>query len=74
MFVALNILEKQMQYSKANDVYNLKYLAVNGNDIMEVGLEGEEVGVILNSLLDMVMKEEVKNNKEDLLAAISKIE
>lgn len=73
MFVALNILEKQMQYSRENDVYSLKYLAVNGNDIAEAGFEGEEIGNILNELLDMVMREDIKNNKEDLLSAVSKM-
>lgn len=73
MFVALNILEKQMQYSRENDVYSLKYLAVNGNDITEAGFEGEEIGNILNELLDMVMREDIKNNKEDLLSAVSKM-
>lgn len=73
MFVALDVLEKQMQFCKENDVYCLQYLAVNGNDIIEAGFEGKEIGDILDKLLDSVMREEVKNNKEDLMIAVSKL-
>jgi tRNA nucleotidyltransferase (CCA-adding enzyme) len=72
MFVALNILQKQMQFCKENDVYCLQYLAVNGNDIMQAGFEGKDIGDILNKLLDMVMREDVRNNREELLAVVSK--
>ena len=73
MFVALDVLQKQMQFCKENDVFSLQYLAVNGNDIIQAGFEGKDVGHILNHLLDMVMREDVRNNKEELLAAVSKI-
>lgn len=72
MLVALNILQKQMQFCKENDVYCLQYLSVNGNDIKQAGFEGKEIGNILNKLLDMVMREDVRNNREELLAAVSK--
>lgn len=71
MFVTLDVLQKQMEFCKQNDVYCLQYLAVNGNDIIQAGFEGKEVGSILDRLLDMVMREDVRNNKEELLAAIS---
>lgn len=71
MFTALNILQKQIQFCKENDVYSLQHLAVNGNDIMKAGFEGKNIGNILNKLLDMVMREDVQNNREKLLAAVS---
>lgn len=73
MIVALDVLYKQMEFCKEYDVYCLQYLAVDGNDIMQVGFDGKEVGCILDKLLDMVMREEVRNNKEELLTAVSKM-
>ena len=48
-------------------VYDVKYLAVNGNDIAELGYKGKEIGWALNYLLDMVMRENVVNTKSELL-------
>lgn len=45
----------------------LEDLAVNGNDLMELGLEGEEIGRMLAMLLDVVHKTPRCNNKEFLL-------
>lgn len=46
-------------------------LAVNGNDLMNAGLKGKEIGDMQKSLLLKIYSGKVKNNKEDLLALIS---
>ena len=47
---------------------SLKKLAVNGRDIMTIGIEeGRQIGEILNCLLDAVIAEEVENKYDDLL-------
>lgn len=46
---------------------SLKKLAVNGNDIKKLGFSGEEIGIILNKLLDMVIEEKCENKKDKLL-------
>lgn len=52
----------------------LKDLSVNGKDIMGLGVsEGKEIGIVLHSLLDMVLNDDVCNNKDDLLSAAKKI-
>jgi len=49
--------------------FSLKDLAVNGRDLMDLGIaEGKSVGVVLNNLLEMVINEEAENEKDDLLA------
>ena len=48
----------------------IKDLAVNGHDLMAVGLSGKAVGQMLNRLLELVMDETVKNEKAALLARI----
>lgn len=53
-----------------DECISLKNLAVNGWDLMALGLSGKEIGDALNKLLDMVIDEKVINVKEDLIAAI----
>lgn len=45
-------------------------LAVNGYDIMALGYEGKEVGMVLNELLEHVLENPILNNKADLLYII----
>lgn len=48
--------------------FGLRNLAVNGNDLLSLGIKkGPEIGKILNSLLDGVCEGQYQNNKESLL-------
>lgn len=49
---------------------SLKNLAVKGQDIMDLGFEGPEVGQKLNWLLQIVINGEEKNEKEILLTIL----
>ena len=45
----------------------VKDLAINGNDLMEIGIQqGKEIGIALNWLLEMVLINPDLNNYEDL--------
>jgi len=58
------ILEKLL----AEDAcFSLKQLAVNGRDMMALGLQGPAVGAALERLLDAVVNGEVPNQREELL-------
>lgn len=49
---------------------NVKDLAVNGRDLMEIGYQADaKLGQALRLLLEMVLKNSVENRKEKLLAA-----
>lgn len=48
--------------------FSLKQLAVNGRDLMELGLSGPAVGKSLGVLLNAVMDGELSNDREMLLA------
>lgn len=52
---------------KQNLSFSLKDLAVNGNDLINLGFTGKEIGEKLKFLLDAVLNDNVKNNKDDLL-------
>ena len=50
-----------------NACLSLKDLAVNGHDLMALGIRGRAVGETLNRLLEAVIEEEVPNEKQALL-------
>lgn len=63
-----NLIEKIV---KNKECYNLKHLAVNGDDIISLGYyQGEVIGNILDYLLNMVIEEKAENNKEELINII----
>ena len=53
-------VEKQMQVT-VND------LAINGNDLIELGFAGTEIGKVKGELLDKYLSEEIQNKKEEML-------
>ena len=61
------------QAVKENHPTNLKQLAVNGSDIVEMGIKGPEVGRVLKELMDIVIDNPDRNNRDDLLGMIPNI-
>lgn len=55
-----------------NICFALKDLAVNGHDLMALGFSGPAIGAELNRLLELVMDEQLLNEKEALLRAVKK--
>ena len=53
-----------------NTCLTLKDLAVNGHDLMALGIQGKAIGTTLNSLLEQVLDEKLPNEKQALLAYI----
>lgn len=52
-----------------NDCFSVKHLAVNGNDLLKLGIPaGKKIGKTLEILLDAVISGKVQNQKESLLA------
>lgn len=50
------------------DCTSLKQLAVNGSDLQKLGCQGQQVGWMLEKLLDRVLAEPAFNTREELLA------
>jgi len=62
--MANNILEEE-------ECFTLKDLAINGNDLIDLGMKPDRMfSIILNNLLDMVINEELENTREILLGFI----
>ena len=66
------LLEQLLEQIKQEDTcLHVKDLAVNGLDLMEMGvLPGPQMGQMLNRLLDMVLNEEIPNEKDALMGKV----
>ena len=53
-----------------DECYSIKQLDISGNDIMSLGFKGNNVGEILNFLLDAVINEKVTNSILSLIEYI----
>lgn len=57
------------EIEEKDECYSLKGLAVDGKDLISIGVtNGEKIGKSLAVLLDKVMREELENTKEALLS------
>lgn len=52
---------------KSGECFSMKHLAVTGDDLLELGLRGRELGDMLRFLLDYVMEYPANNRRELLL-------
>ncbi len=57
---------------KEESCVSLSKLAVNGNDMLEIGLSGREIGAALSFLLEAVISGEAENDRQALLKYYSK--
>ncbi|MDO5397349.1 MAG: HD domain-containing protein [bacterium] len=57
-----------------NECVNVKSLAVNGRDMISLGLKGREIGDALNLALNAVIDEKVKNEKTALMEYLTNTE
>ncbi len=61
------ILSSLDEIISQNEAFTVKELAVNGRDLIELGLTGKAVGDALNALLERVIGDELENSREALL-------
>ena len=64
--LGINSYKELKNILKAGECFSLKHLAVNGDDLRALGLEGRALGETLNFLLEYVM-EFPENNRRELL-------
>lgn len=58
------------EIEKNKECYSLKELSINGKDLQKLGYKGKEIGIKLNQILDMVIKEPNLNDKDVLIKLI----
>ena len=54
-----------------NACLSLKDLAVKGSDLMALGYNGKEIGIMLHKLLDLILDEKLPNDRDTLLAWVA---
>ena len=59
-----------IQIKESNACFTLKSLEVNGHDLISLGFEGKQIGIILNDILTLVINEKIENNKDDIISYI----
>ena len=63
-----HIIEQQL-------CFQLKDLAVNGKDLLDIGIpQGRQIGLLLHKLMEMVINEEIENDKKQLLIVAKSID
>ena len=62
------LAERARTLTNDNCCVSLSQLAVKGSDIAALGVSGKDIGSILGKLLDLVITEELPNEKETLIA------
>lgn len=55
---------------KSGDCFSIKHLAIGGDELLELGYRGRELGEMLSFLLDYVMEYPENNRKELLLSLV----
>jgi len=69
-----NIQSTMSKILEEKQCFTLKQLAVNGNDLIKIGIhDGKIIGEILNWLLEQVMENQLENKKDTLIIAAKKI-
>jgi tRNA nucleotidyltransferase (CCA-adding enzyme) len=70
---AIDRMEKKAEEMyEREECLSLKDLALNGNDISDLGYKGKEIGEALSFLLDAVISEKVANKREKLIEYLTK--
>ncbi len=65
-------LELMEEILKTGQCFRLKDLCIDGNDLMELGISGTQIGRVLKFLLNEVIEERCKNEKSALLELAKK--
>jgi tRNA nucleotidyltransferase (CCA-adding enzyme) len=68
-FSKIGLLERLLQeIIDSKEVFDMKNLAINGNDLIEIGFkQGKELGNLLKELMDVVLEHPEMNTRDILL-------
>lgn len=67
-----NMIERAEELAKSDECYNLKGLAINGNDLKRLGVKDLDIKWMLDGLLKLVTTNQVENSR-DVLIEVAKI-
>lgn len=56
-----------IELTEQDSCLKISDLSVNGNDLIALGLDGKDIGIWLNKLLELIIDDKLKNDKTELL-------
>ena len=65
------LIARIREVQERGECYQLSMLAVTGKDLMSLGVQGKAIGETLHKLLDLVLLDQLPNEKQALLSALS---
>jgi tRNA nucleotidyltransferase/poly(A) polymerase len=66
------VIKEQIAYMKQRSMpFSLKDMAINGNDLLSMGYAGKQIGEIFTDVLNKIYREELPNEKEQILSYIN---
>ncbi len=63
----LQLAETAKKLVEQNSCMSISQLKINGNDLIDLGFKGKEIGDCLNNILELVIDDKLPNNREKLL-------
>jgi hypothetical protein len=70
----LPLADRVEKIIEEKQAFSLKDLAINGNDLIDIGIPpGKTIGIVLGELLETVLDDPAQNTRETLLAIANKI-
>jgi putative nucleotidyltransferase with HDIG domain len=70
----VNLIERVNSVLKSSHVFTVKDLAIDGNDLMTIGIpSGKTMGIIFKQLLETALEDPQQNTREKLLEIADKI-
>lgn len=66
--------KKAKEIINSKEPYKLQDLKIDGKDLINIGLNGKEIGNMLNILLDIIINDPSKNEKKTLLNIIKEMD
>lgn len=67
-----DIIKILKEIKENEEALQIKDLAINGRDLIALGYEGKEIGLLLNEVLNLVLNDKLENKKEDILNYLKK--
>jgi len=70
---AVNLREIHFEIKQNCEAFTISQLAINGHDLMKLGIKGKTIGEILQKLLDIVLENPDLNNTQTLIGLVGEI-
>ena len=61
------IIDTVRDIDRRHEIYRVSELDINGDDLKNMGYSGRQIGELLDTLLDLVMRSQLENSRESIV-------